>query len=173
MPCIYIHFGSPSRTSLELSPSQGLLRAVIQWQFIDTALLYQESSKDGGQTCRGLRHLQGPSTSSASWSPHSILTGCGPRKSVQMRLIHPTNQDTFSSAMYPTKSGQSWLFWKVCFQLSSSQRTMYNYSLILIPQNLVCINRVSRVKTRTKRKFQFLHSFYRACSHHQHRYGNE
>lgn len=62
---------------------------------------------------------------------------------------------------------------KVCFQLSSSQKTMDNYSLILIPYNLVCINHISHVKTRTKRKFQFLHSSYWASNHYQHRCGND
>lgn len=56
-----------------------------------------------------------------------------PESPFKTRLIHPTNQDTFSSVMYPTKSGQHCVFWKACFQLSSSQKTMYNYSLILIP----------------------------------------
>lgn len=52
MTRIHIHFGSPSRTPLELSPSQGLLRAIIQ--------LTLPFFKDGGQMCQACAIYKGP-----------------------------------------------------------------------------------------------------------------
>lgn len=116
--------------------------------------------------CHGLRYLLRPSTSSASsaeltsfslfWPALALarhLDEADPANISRHVLLSNAKQEFTQKVKHLAKSGQSWELLEVCFWLSSCQTTMYNYSLILIPQYLVCIHHMSKWEQRRNSSF--------------------